>query len=381
MNSTALADVLGRRAARPLAVRPRPRPDPPRLAPRTQRRTRLPRTPGPRPLSQPAPRRTLLPSIVRIIDLPAQPQAKLPIMRSILACGFAILVISIFASSPPPAPPTGPSFAAPPATATSPRRATRPPPASRSSGAKRKTSAGRPRSRTAAGPRPSSWTARSGSPPPPKTATISTPSASTPTPAKSSTTSTLFHSDKPEPLGNNVNCYAACSPAIEPGRVYVHFGSFGTACLDTSTGKAIWKRDDLPCRHYRGPSSSVVLFENLVILTLDGADLQYVVALDKATGETVWKTDRNVEWNDENITGEYAKYADMAKDGDFRKAHSTPLIVNVERQAAAGERRREGHLRLRSPHRQRTVARPLRRLVRRPACRSTKMASPTSSPA
>jgi len=139
----------------------------------------------------------------------------------------------------------------------------------------------------------------------------------------------VFHCDEPEPLGNNVNCYAACSPAIEPGRVYVHFGSYGTACLDTSTGKVIWKRDDMPCRHYRGPSSSVVLFESLVILTFDGADLQYVTAVDKASGETVWKTDRDVEWNDENLTGEYAKYADMAKEGDFRKAHSTPLIVEA----------------------------------------------------
>lgn len=138
----------------------------------------------------------------------------------------------------------------------------------------------------------------------------------------------LFHCDKPEPLGNNVNCYAACSPAIEPGRVYVHFGSYGTACLDTASGSVIWKRDDMPCRHYRGPSSSVALFENLVLLTFDGADYQYITALDKATGETVWKTDRNVEWNDQNLTGEYAKYAEMAKDGDFRKAHSTPLIVN-----------------------------------------------------
>src|SRR3989304_3445471 len=86
----------------------------------------------------------------------------------------------------------------------------------------------------------------------------------------------VFHCAEPGPLGNNVNCYAACSPAIEPGRVYVHFGSYGTACLDTSTGKVIWKRDDMPCRHYRGPSSSVVLFESLVILTFDGADLQYV---------------------------------------------------------------------------------------------------------
>ena len=52
----------------------------------------------------------------------------------------------------------------------------------------------------------------------------------------------LFHCDKPEPLGNNVNCYAAPSPAIEPGRVYVHFGSYGTACLDTTTGREIWRR-------------------------------------------------------------------------------------------------------------------------------------------
>ena len=137
----------------------------------------------------------------------------------------------------------------------------------------------------------------------------------------------LFHSDNPEPLGNNLNCYAAPSAALEAGRVYVHFGSFGTACLDTATGKVLWKRDDLPCRHYRGPSSSPVIFENLLILTFDGADLQYVTALNKETGETVWKTDRNVEWNDENLTGEYAKYAAMAKDGDFRKAHSTPLVV------------------------------------------------------
>jgi outer membrane protein assembly factor BamB len=133
----------------------------------------------------------------------------------------------------------------------------------------------------------------------------------------------VFHCDNPEPLGNNVNCYATPSAVIEPGRVYVHFGSYGTACLDTATGKPIWKRNDLPCRHYRGPSSSPVTFENLLILTLDGADLQYVVALDKKTGETVWKTNRSVEWHDENVPGQ------MARDGDLRKAHSTPLIAMV----------------------------------------------------
>jgi outer membrane protein assembly factor BamB len=67
-----------------------------------------------------------------------------------------------------------------------------------------------------------------------------------------------------------------------------------------------------------------VLFENLLILTFDGADLQYVVALDKGTGETVWKTDRSAKWNDEAIDKE------MVKEGDWRKAHSTPLIVSIE---------------------------------------------------
>ena len=190
----------------------------------------------------------------------------------------------------------------------------------------------------------------------------------------------LFHSDNPEPLGNNVNCYASPSPAIEPGRVYVHFGSFGTACLDTSTGDVLWQRDDLRCHHYRGPASSVVLFDNLVILTFDGADYQYVTALDKATGETVWKTDRDVEWNDQNLTGEYAKYADMAKEGDFRKAHSTPLVVTDDDklQLLSGGARRCS-LTIRAPARR--FGASITTTGPSPPARSTRTAPPTLSPA
>ena len=124
----------------------------------------------------------------------------------------------------------------------------------------------------------------------------------------------LFHADKPDPLGNNVNCYASPSPVIEPGRVYVSFGSYGTACLDTATQKTIWQRSDLPCRHYRGPGSSPILFEDLLILTMDGVDVQYLVALDKNTGRTVWKTDRTTAWNDLNADGK------PKSEGDLRKA-------------------------------------------------------------
>ena len=133
----------------------------------------------------------------------------------------------------------------------------------------------------------------------------------------------LFHADHPEPLGNPLNCYASPSPVVEPGRVYVHFGSYGTAALNTKTGEVLWKRSDLPCRHYRGPGSSLLLFENLLILTMDGVDIQYLVALDKETGRTVWKTDRTAQWDDLNADGK------PKDEGDLRKAYSTPLVATV----------------------------------------------------
>ncbi len=133
----------------------------------------------------------------------------------------------------------------------------------------------------------------------------------------------LFHCDKPEPLGNSVNGYASPSPVIEPGRVYVSFGSYGTACLDTAAQTTIWQRTDLPCRHYRGPGSSPILFDDLLILTMDGVNVQYLVALDKKTGHTVWKTDRTTAWNDLDADGK------PKTEGDLRKAFSTPLIVDV----------------------------------------------------
>lgn len=134
----------------------------------------------------------------------------------------------------------------------------------------------------------------------------------------------VFHCDTPEPLGNNLNSYASPSPVIETGRVYVHFGSYGTACLDTESFKVLWKRDDLPCRHFRGPGSSPVVFNDLLILTMDGVDVQYLVALDKRTGKTIWKTDRTAEWNDIEADGK------PRGGGDYRKAYTTPLIVNVQ---------------------------------------------------
>jgi len=135
----------------------------------------------------------------------------------------------------------------------------------------------------------------------------------------------IFHCDKPESLGAavNFNCYASPSAVLEPGRVYVNFGSYGTACLDTTSFKVLWQRDDLPCRHFRGPGSSPILWNNLLILTMDGIDLQYMAALDKTTGKTVWKTDRTAHWTDLDANGQ------PIAGGDYRKAFSTPIVVEV----------------------------------------------------
>jgi outer membrane protein assembly factor BamB len=124
----------------------------------------------------------------------------------------------------------------------------------------------------------------------------------------------LFDNEHPEDT-RKFNSFASPTPVIEAGRVYVHFGSYGTACLDTKSGAVLWARRDLPCLHWRGPGSSPILFENLLIVHFDGYDQQYAVGLEKMSGATVWKKDRRVDYG--------------TADGDVMKAFSTPLLIEV----------------------------------------------------
>jgi len=130
----------------------------------------------------------------------------------------------------------------------------------------------------------------------------------------------VFTNKEVEPLGNTVNTYASPSLVSMPGRVFVHFGSYGTVAIDTATRQKVWERRDLPCRHFRGPGSSPILWEGHIILTMDGVDVQYVVALDVDTGKTLWKTDRTTDFRDLDAAG------NMKAEGDYRKAYSTPFI-------------------------------------------------------
>lgn len=130
----------------------------------------------------------------------------------------------------------------------------------------------------------------------------------------------LFQVGEPQ-FAHEFNSYGSPTPVIEEGRVYITFGSPGTACLDTRTGRTLWERSDLPCNHWRGAGSSPILWGNLLLMHFDGADHQYAVALDKLTGRTVWKTNRSIDFKDLTPEGK------PERDGDYRKAFSTPLII------------------------------------------------------
>ncbi|MDT8301299.1 MAG: PQQ-binding-like beta-propeller repeat protein [Sedimentisphaerales bacterium] len=101
----------------------------------------------------------------------------------------------------------------------------------------------------------------------------------------------VFHPKKPQRI-HRYNSYATPSASIEEGFVYVHYGSHGTACINTKTGKVVWRREDLHCAHLQGPVSSPLLYQDLLICPFEGTDVQFVVALDKKTGKNVWRYDR-----------------------------------------------------------------------------------------
>jgi len=129
----------------------------------------------------------------------------------------------------------------------------------------------------------------------------------------------VFKPEKPQRI-HRYNSYATPSPVIEEGFVYVHYGTHGTACLKTETGEVVWRRDDLNCEHMQGPVSSPILYEDMLIIPLEGTDVQFIVALDKKTGRQVWRYDRPRNLY-EGIEPLY-----------LLKSYHTPVVVEVNGQ-------------------------------------------------
>lgn len=114
------------------------------------------------------------------------------------------------------------------------------------------------------------------------------------------------------------NSYASPTPIIDGDRVYVNFGSMGTACLSAKDGHKLWENREYQVDHQNGPGGSPALFGDKLLLAFDGRDQQFEVALNKMTGKLAWKTDRSG----------IAKL--QAKPSDMRKSYPTPVIFQID---------------------------------------------------
>jgi len=94
--------------------------------------------------------------------------------------------------------------------------------------------------------------------------------------------------------------YASSSPATNGRIVVAYFGSQGLHAYDVN-GTFLWKVDlgrmdvgayDIPSYEW-GTATSPILWEDLVILQVDTQVDSFLIAFKAATGETVWKTDRD----------------------------------------------------------------------------------------
>ena len=157
----------------------------------------------------------------------------------------------------------------------------------------------------------------------------------------------VFHADNPQYI-NAKNSHASPSPIVEPGRLYVHFGAAGTACLDSATGKILWRNQDLVIDHGEGAGSSPILFEDLLIVNCDGTDRQFVVALSKQTGQIAWKSKRSIS------VDETPRYAESVFDAGAGRRRGP---------ASADQPGRRRSQRVRPADRSRTLVRRILRLV------------------
>ena len=123
----------------------------------------------------------------------------------------------------------------------------------------------------------------------------------------------LLVEPRPQPT-HAMNSFASPTPVLEEGKLYCHFGAYGTACLDTATRQVAWTNRETVINHENGPGSSPIVAGDLVIFHCDGSDQQYVAALDKRTGKLAWRTARSGEMNPEP---------------QLKKSYGTPLVVEI----------------------------------------------------
>lgn len=98
----------------------------------------------------------------------------------------------------------------------------------------------------------------------------------------------------PKTSRHTKNTYASETPVTDGKYVFASFGPAGLYCVDFD-GNLVWQRDLGLMRRKRGwgTGASPILFRNTIIFNCDSDDDSYIAAFDKATGDPVWRTERN----------------------------------------------------------------------------------------
>jgi outer membrane protein assembly factor BamB len=104
----------------------------------------------------------------------------------------------------------------------------------------------------------------------------------------------LWRREIPQPREeqrHNLNSPASSTPVTDGVNVYVFFGDFGLAAYGPD-GKELWLRPMGPFANLHGMGASPVLAGNRLLLVCDQDTDSYAIAVDKRTGETLWKIER-----------------------------------------------------------------------------------------
>lgn len=104
---------------------------------------------------------------------------------------------------------------------------------------------------------------------------------------------TLVHEGRPAHGKHIKNTYASETPVTDGERLYVWLGEVGVFCLDFQ-GNIVWqhKWPSMPTRNSWGFGASPVLYQDRLIIVNDNEQDSYIVALDKRTGQEIWRRSR-----------------------------------------------------------------------------------------
>jgi len=103
---------------------------------------------------------------------------------------------------------------------------------------------------------------------------------------------------KPGIRTHRENTYASETPVTDGKRVYAYFGMTGLYCYDFE-GNLVWEKDfgAFKTQSDWGTSTSPLLYRDKLYLQMDSEEGSFLVALDKYTGEEIWRVGREEKTN------------------------------------------------------------------------------------